>query len=179
MKLDDIRRLLRPLSVRISNLVTRAVVKRADDSKQVQELQVEYLGDVVRDEVERFQNYGFTSVPKAGAEAVVVGLSDKQIALGVEDRRWRVKDLGDGEVCVYDHTGSTFIFKANGDAELAPSSGVVKITGSLQLTGNITADGTITGGDVVGGGKDLKTHSHSFTDVTPGGSVVSETLGPS
>ena len=190
MNLEDLRRLLRPLSTRISNLIGRGVIKRADDSKKVQELQAEFLPGEVRDEIERFGAYGFTSVPKAGAEGIFIcvgGRRDQVFCIGTEDRRYRPTDLADGEVAIYNDTGAKIVFKTNGDIEVTPKSGQklklvgdLRITGSVTATGDIDADGTVTGTtDVVGGGKSLKTHTHSFTDATPGGPVVSETLGPS
>lgn len=126
MKLDDIARMLRPLSVRVANLISRVVIKRVDDAKKVQELQVEALADEVVDEVERFQNYGFTSKPLEGAEAVLLsvgGRREHSYCLGVEDRRYRIVNLSDGEVAVYNDTGAKIVMKANGDIEITPKSG--------------------------------------------------------
>ena len=162
MTLDDLRRVLRPLHVRISNLIGRAVVKATDDAKKVQELQVDLLDSETRDEVERFQEYGFSSVPLAGAEAVVVfvnGRRDHGLAIGVEDRRYRIINLSGGEVALYNNTGAKIVMKANGDIELTPKAGQqIKLVGDTAVTGTITASV-----DVVGGGKSLKNHVHAMT----------------
>ena len=49
--------------------MSRAVVQRVDDTGGVQTLQVEVLDGEVRDDVERPQQYGLTSVPLEDSEA--------------------------------------------------------------------------------------------------------------
>jgi phage baseplate assembly protein V len=173
---DDIRRLMAPLHTRVVNMIARGIVKRVDDAKKAQVLQLGILADEVKDDVERLQNYGFTSVPLEGAEAVIVfpgGKRDHAVTVVTEDRRYRIRNLESGEVAVYDQTGSKIVLKANGDIEVTPSSGVTKLVGDLEVDGAITAtgdidsDGTVTGSsDVVGGGKSLKTHQHAFGTLT-------------
>lgn len=58
---------VRALMSRVANMVSRAVVRRADDAGKLQTLQVDALADETRG-VERFQNYGLTSVPPSGSE---------------------------------------------------------------------------------------------------------------
>lgn len=150
--------LIAPLTRRVVNMLARAVVNSIDDSKKLQLAQVEILSGEVRADVERFQNYGFTSVPKKGAEAIVVrlgGHADHTIILCIDDRTYRLRNLESGEVAMYDATGSTVIMKSNGDIEVAPSSGKVKFTGDVDVSGTLTADT-----DCVGGGKSLKDHTH-------------------
>lgn len=190
--IDAVNKLTAPLRSKVANMIARAVLKAADDSKKMQLLQLEAgaLGEV-RADVEHVQPYGFTAVPLEGAEAVVVfpgGRRDHPLAVAVADRRYRIKDLANGEVCVYDHTGTTILLKSNGDVVITPSSGKasivadVKITGKLEVTEDVTLDkkiavtgvGTFSDDvnvtktltattDVVGGGKHLKTHTHLIT----------------
>lgn len=122
----DFSRLLRPLATRIANMVARSVVQLADDTQKLQLLQLSILTDETRDEVERFQNYGFTSVPKAGAEAVVLfvgGRRDHGLAIAVDDRRYRLSSLESGEVAVYDDLGSSIVLKSSGNIEINAASG--------------------------------------------------------
>ncbi len=177
MNLDSITRMLRPLSVRIANMVGRAVVKSADDSKKVQELQVSLLEGEVRDEVEHLQGYGFTSVPLEGAEAVVIfvgGRRDHGFCVGTDDRRHRPTGLQPGEVAVYNNAGAKIVIKASGDIEATPAAGKkFKVVGETELGGNVSVTGTLTAStDVVGGGKSLNTHTHSVAGGNAAGPVV-------
>lgn len=180
--LEQIARLVRPLQVRIANTIARGVVKTVDDSKKAQILQLELLDGEPRDDVERLQNYGFTSHPEDGAEvlaACVGGRRDHAVVIAVDDRRYRIGNLEKGEVLVYSKTGSKVLLKANGDIEVTPSSGTtaivgdVTISGTLEVSGNasfasnVGVDGTVTADtDVVGGGKSLKDHTHSGSTLT-------------
>lgn len=103
-----------PLSRRIRLIVGRAVVGLVNDSLKMQGLQINLLAGEVRDNVERFQEYGFTSHPLPGAEAVVVfagGNRDHGLVIAVDDRRYRLKSLQTGEVAIYSDEGDTIILK--------------------------------------------------------------------
>lgn len=89
-------------------MVGRAVIKLVNDVTRVQGLQVSLLADEAHDFVERFGEYGFTSHPQPGAEAVMVsvgGNRDHGIVIAVEDRRYRLTNLQAGEVAIYDDLG--------------------------------------------------------------------------
>lgn len=164
--IETLRKMVAPLATRIANTVARAVVKNVDDTQKVQLLQLAILDGETRDDVELFGQYGFTSNPPDDSEAVILcvgGRRDHPLAIGVENRQYRIKNLGRGEVAVYNDTGATIVFKANGDIEVTPKSGQkLRLAGDMVVTGNVDASGTITGTtDVVGGGKSLKTHTHS------------------
>lgn len=168
LTLDGLQRALRPLKLRISNIVSRGVVKRTDDSPGIQEVQAELLADEVRDELENLQQFGFASNPDDGAECIVVfpgGDRSAGFVVATGDRRYRVK-VAKGEVALYDKTGSKVLLKANGDIELTPSSGVVKVTGDLEATGDVKA-GTIS----------LQQHGHSQGSYATSSGVVTGTSG--
>lgn len=164
--------LLRQLSTRVANMVSRAVVRLVNDSdpKSLQLLQIDALAGETRDDVERVQNYGFSSAPLAGAEAVVVfvgGRRDHGLAIAVDDRRYRIQNLESGEVAVYDDLGSSIVLKRSGDIEITPASGVAKVVGDLE------ADGV-----------SLKSHTHGPGGLTApagtaGGPVTGNTGAPS
>jgi phage gp45-like len=157
--LEDLSRWIAPLKNRVANMIARAVVSVVDDSKKIQIVQLDLLEGETRSEIERLQEYGFTSNPRPGAEAAVIfvgGRRDHGLCVAVDDRRYRVKDLGAGEVAVYNDTGAKLVFKANGDIELTPKAGQkLKVAGSVDVTGTLTAST-----DVVGGGKSLASHTH-------------------
>lgn len=97
------------LEGRVRGMVARAIVRLVDDARQAQALQLELLAGESHDGVERFQSYGLTAHPHPGAEALVVfpgGLRSHGIALAVEDRRYRIKALAEGEVALFDDLGN-------------------------------------------------------------------------
>ena len=63
-------RLLERLSRRMRNIVARGVISLVRDAHKWQSTQLELLDGEVLDDAERAQQYGFSSVPHAGAEAV-------------------------------------------------------------------------------------------------------------
>lgn len=141
--IDSLNRLLAPLKTRIANMVARSVVQLVDDSTRMQMLQIGALAGETREGVERFQNYGFTSVPLEGAEALVLfvgGRRDHGMAVAVDDRRHRMKGLEKGEVAIYSKFGSSIVLRKNGDIEL---------TAATKFVFNEGARGVAAEGDTV------------------------------
>lgn len=93
---------------RVRGMIARAVLNLVNDATKLQALQVTLLADQVPDDVEHFQHYGFTSVPHAGAEGIALaigGSTGNTVVINVDDRRYRLKALSDGEVALYDDLG--------------------------------------------------------------------------
>lgn len=98
--------LIRPLASRVRAMVTRGTVAAVGDGSKMQTVQIK--GRDGDDDAERFQPYGFTSHPKAGAEVLIVnvgGDGSHPVVIAVDDRRYRIKGLEAGEVCIYDDQG--------------------------------------------------------------------------
>jgi phage baseplate assembly protein V len=124
--LQQLDRLLRPLKQRIANTIARAVVQVINDGTKLQSVQLGAMAGETIDDGERFQEYGFTSVPLDGAEAVVVfpnGDRGHPLVIAIDDRRHRPTGLEAGEVAVYSETGAQVILKANGDIEISCAPG--------------------------------------------------------
>ncbi len=161
--------LLDRLQRRVDNLVARAIVRVVDDSRRLQGLQVEIprsadLAPEVHEACERFEDYGFTSVPLPGAEAVglfVGGFRTHPMIVSVADRRYRLKNLQPGEVAIYTDQGDKIVIKRGGTIEVHASTKVeitsplVTMSGDLEVAGTITADD-----DVVADGISLTGHRH-------------------
>lgn len=132
--MDAVRRLVEGVHRRVMLAVARAVVRLVDDSKKLQEVQLALLAGEMRGAVERFQNYGFTSVPHANAEAAVVfvgGNRDHGLVLAVDDRRYRVKSLQAGEVCIYTDEGDRIHLKRGRLVEV--TTGTLKVTAAAKI----------------------------------------------
>ncbi len=104
----DFGRLIAPYARRLSNMLARGTVAAVNAASKMQGLQLRLLADEVKDNVEHFEPYGFTSNPNGGAEAVAVFLDGDRshgIAIVVADRRYRLIGLQTGEVALHDDQG--------------------------------------------------------------------------
>lgn len=96
------------LGTKIRDMIARAVIGTADDARGQQALQLDVLDDETLDDVEHFQAYGFTSVPLAEAEAIVVfqgGTRSHGLVIATGDRRFRLRGMERGEVAIHDDQG--------------------------------------------------------------------------
>lgn len=189
--MNALSRILDPIVLRLRLMVARAIVNLVDDAKPMQALQGSLMGDEVRDLIERFQQYGFTSVPFGGAEAILVSVGGNRnhlVAIAVDDRRYRKKDLQPGESALYSDEGDYVILKRGRivevkagtklrvDAPAAEFTGDVTIAGVLDVTGNITTDANVTAAGNVGDQNGAKTmagmrtvfNAHTHTSAAPG-----------
>lgn len=122
---------------RIKNIFARGVVSLVQDGLKMQGQQIILLDGEVVDNVERAQNYGFTSVPHGGAECFVAFIGSGRehgIILAVDDRRYRLQGLEDGEVALYTDEGDTLIFKRQRTIEITTKNWVVNAEDSITLT---------------------------------------------
>lgn len=157
-----INKLLAPLRRRVLLMIGRAVVRLVNDTTDLQRLQITLLADETVDNVPRFQEYGFTSHPLAGAAAVVVcvhGNRDRAIAVAVDDPRYRKKGLAAGEVALYTDEGDYLHFKRGRlveivagtkvkvtapEVEVVASTKVTVTSPLVEMSGDLTVAGAIT-----------------------------------
>lgn len=131
-----------PILNRLANLISRVVLSRVDDSKKMQTVQLTVLDGETRESVERVQNYGFTSVPKPGAEGVAVfvgGYRDHGLVVAMDDRRYRLTGLQAGEVAVYTDQGDKVVIERGGTIRITASTKVVVAAPLVELAGNTDA----------------------------------------
>ncbi|MEX2450378.1 MAG: phage baseplate assembly protein V, partial [Rhodospirillales bacterium] len=124
---DQLKIIVRRLVTRVKLMVGRCVLLAVNDTLNLQKVQVHALNGEILDGVERIQDYGFTSVPLAGAEGVVIAVGGNRshaLALSIFDRRNRLKDLQPGEVAIYSHenadseTGHRIVLKNGREIEI-------------------------------------------------------------
>jgi phage baseplate assembly protein V len=133
---------MRRIGVRLAGLVSRAVVSRVDDGEKRQLVQLTLLEGETREGLEHFQPYGFTSVPQVGAEAVALfvgGERDHGLVVAVDDRRYRLTGLQDGEVALYTDQGDKLVLKRGGTIEVTAATKVVVDSPLVELAGNTRA----------------------------------------
>jgi phage gp45-like len=119
-----LQRLFRPLQRRLQGLVARCVLALVDDTLARQGVQVT-LGAGETQGVERVQDYGFTSVPEAGAEGIALavgGSAGHRVVIALDDRRYRKTGMAAGEVAVYHKSGSHVLLKADGSIVIKATS---------------------------------------------------------
>lgn len=132
----EIRQSFRALHNRIMLIVARATLNSTNDGNQMQTAQLGVLEDETRDNVERFQNYGFTCHPLPGAEAAVVfagGNRDHGMVLAVDDRRYRLKSLAPGEVAIYTDEGDKVVLKRGRVVEITTETFRVNAGTKVEL----------------------------------------------
>ena len=170
VSLRDVQKLMAPMMRRLRLIADRAVVTMVTDSLQRQGMQLKVLADETADDVERFQNYGRTSVPPAGSEAIVLGIGGARaglVAIAVEDKSVRPKDLEAGDNCLYHLEGHRIILRKDGLLELEAKTVIInasekltmispdtEIQGPLHVTGPISSDEDVTAGDISLSGHD-------------------------
>lgn len=126
--MSEFGKMIAPYARRISNMLARGTVAAVNAASKMQGLQLRILAGEVKDGVEHFEPYGFTSHPNGGAEAVAIFLDGDRshgIVLCVADRRYRLAGLKTGEVALHDDQGQRVHLTR---------SGVVIDGGGLPLT---------------------------------------------
>lgn len=106
MNVRELAEVLRPIVGRVRAMITRGTVGGVADGSKLQGLQVK--GRDGDDDAERFQTYGFSSVPHPGAEVIVVNVGGDgahPVVIACDDRRYRLRGLKGGEVALYDDQG--------------------------------------------------------------------------
>jgi phage baseplate assembly protein V len=139
-------RLLSPVWRRMRLLFSRGVLKMVDDGQTLQSVQVTLLGESPA-WAERFQQYGMTSVPHGGAEAVVAAVGGARahlVAIAVDDRRYRMTSLKTGEVAIYDDLGQSvhltregIVITGAGKPLAFVNCPLVTMDGDLEVAGEV------------------------------------------
>lgn len=92
----------------------RGVLNLVKSSDDIQKTQVSALAGETLQDVELMQHFGFTSVPPANTQAVIIpigGQTSHGIVIATENGSFRVKNLKNGEVAIYDQSGSKIVLK--------------------------------------------------------------------
>lgn len=171
MSASQMNKYIQPIKARLSNMVARGTLGTVGDGSKLQTGQVNLLADEVKDGVERFQQYGFTSVPHAGAEAVVLfpgGTRDHGLILAVDDRRYRLTGLQGGEVALYTDEGDKIVLKRGGIIEMTAATKVRMVTPRLECTGDIIDNCDTQPRTMASMRQIYDTHTHDGVQTGPG-----------
>lgn len=158
--IENIKKIVGPVHARVMLMIGRAVLKAVNDAAPIQIVQAALLGDEVRDKVERMAEYGFTSVPLPGAQAVAVFVGGDRghgIVIATGDTRYRLKGLEGGEVAIYDDQGQKVTLTRAGivvdggglPVTIINAPSVTADTPEFTMTGNLSVAGNVVAaGDV-------------------------------
>lgn len=105
---EQIERLLQPIKSRIASMIVCAIVRSISDGTKLQTLKVSMMEDQTKDDVDHIQQFGFTSHPPKGSEAVVLfvgGNRSHGVVIGTDSSTYRLKGLPEGAVALYNQNG--------------------------------------------------------------------------
>lgn len=178
---------------RVILMVGRGRIKTGKDDGNIQKLQVK-LGEMeIRDNTPRMAEYGYTSMPPADTDAVLLfvgGDRSNGIIIATGNQTYRLRGLQTGEVALYDDQGQKVYLTRAGividgagkpvtihntpsvtaDTPLVHTTGDVHVDGNLNVGGNIVAQGDISdhGNKTMAAMRSTyNSHKHVITDPVP------------
>lgn len=140
----NIPQILKELKMKVLMMVATAVIEAVNDSTKIQQNQVSILEGEVHSGYDRVQEYGFSSVPNPGCQAVVAcvgGSRDHGLVIATEDVRYRPTGLLPGESVMYNDKGSYAKFKSDGTLEIVAPT--VTMSGNVYIDGDVFVKGDI------------------------------------
>lgn len=152
---------------RLLMMIGRGRVTTGRDDGNIQMLQVNLDASDTRDNAPRLAEYGFTSMPPEGSDAVLIfmgGDRSNGVIIATGNQTYRLKNLAPGEVAVYDNLGKSIYLSAAGivvqaggqpvtvenastvtvtaNTSVTLNTPATKVTGTLEVDGNATFKGT-------------------------------------
>ncbi len=109
--ISQLNKFIEPLRNKVLSMVAKALIESVNDTTKMQTVKISILKDEVVDEIDRVQNFGFTSVPPVNSEAVALSIGgdrSNMIVVVVDNSDSRLKGLEVGESAVY-NAFETFI----------------------------------------------------------------------
>lgn len=133
-----VRRVIAPIQRRVRLMIARGVVEALQDTAGAQIVQVSLLADELRSEIERWENYGFTSRPSTGSEALFLSLGGDRshgAVVCIMDRTTRPTSiLAEGDVALWEKTNGIRVRckAADGTVELAGAADFVALAAKVD-----------------------------------------------
>lgn len=109
--IGELNRYIAPLKRKILSMIGKALIEAVNDNTKLQTVKISLLKDELADEVDRVQNFGFTSNPPVNSEAVAIsagGDRGNMIVIVVDNSETRLTGLESGESAIY-NAFETFI----------------------------------------------------------------------
>jgi phage baseplate assembly protein V len=171
---------LNRLGRRILLLMARGAIALVDDTKGVQTLQVRLNALELIPDVPRYAEYGFTSNPPAGTQALVAfknGDRNDGFVIATSNAKYRMTALATGEVAIHDSRGqSVYLTEAgivvNGGGNpitFTNAPEVIADTPLLKCKGDILDNYETNTRTVAGMRQVANAHTHPVPNVQLGG----------
>lgn len=131
----------------IRGLLGRGVVQSVDETPKMRTVQGEFLLGDVREGLEHFEPYGFTSRVKAGAEMLAGFLNGDRshgVVIVTADRRYRLH-VEEGEVSIFDDIGQKVHLSRSGIAVVTPKNLTAEVGGNVVATVAGSVSATVSG----------------------------------
>lgn len=146
------RETLQSAARRVYLTISRAILTKSNDAKLMQEVDIEVMKGEAHSGVEHWQGFGLSVRPKSPtngqhAEALVAyvgGSRSHPIVIAIADRRFRQKDLQEGEVCLHDD-GSQKVYLSSAGIVMTSATKVTVSVGGTSLV--VTPDKVFLGGE--------------------------------
>lgn len=160
---------LNRLARRVLQIVGRGRIRFVDDSGSIQRTQIEFNSLETIDQMLRVQDFGFTSNPPDGTDAVALFISGDRssgLVIGTNNQQYRMVGLASGDAAIYDSRGQSIWLTPNGivvngaglpltvnntptvtvnaSAEVELNTPLLNVTGGIKAGGAIAAAGDIT-----------------------------------
>lgn len=150
----------------LNGILVRGTVVLSNAASKMQALQMRLTAGEVKDDLEHFEPYGFTSNPLAGAEGItgfIGGDRSHGVLLVVADRRYRIRAMEAGEVAIYTDEGDKIHFKRGRIIDIETDTLNIKASTAVNFdTPLISQTGRIESqGDQIAGGISQIEHLHA------------------
>ena len=134
------------LSHRILLVIARSLVTLVNDAGGIQILQVRLSASEVRDGLPRVSEFGFSSNPPEGSDAVVAFLGgdrSKGIVIGTCHQPSRPRDLSPGESILHSQDGKSVYLTAAGGMVVEAKGQPVVVNNASDVTWNCSGKFTL------------------------------------
>lgn len=164
----------------LSRILVRGTVVLVDSARKLQALQMRLTAGEVKDDLEHFEPYGFTSNPLAGAEGIAAFIGGDRshgVLLVVADRRYRLQELEPGEVAIYTDEGDKVHFRRGRIIDIETNTLNIRAGTAVNIDSPLlTQTGRIVSqGDQVAAGISQVLHVHGGTQ--PGNGQTAAPVG--
>ncbi|HDR8930431.1 TPA: phage baseplate assembly protein [Burkholderia vietnamiensis] len=164
-------------------MMARGTITLVDDSKTVQTMQVRVNGLELIPDLPRFAEFGFTSNPPSGTQAVIAsknGDRNDGIVIATSNAKYRLVGLSTGEVAIHDDKGQSVYLSASGivvngggnPITLTNTPKVRAETARFECTGDIVDNCDTTGRSMAGDRVIFDGHNHQVKNVQGGSSTI-------